>query len=82
MRGRRGSTRAFSGFTVLRPPFARRKRRRATLSYEGRGLGLIRRLSWKRARSAADLARIETVAPKGIAAGARYPEMAMRAIDA
>ncbi len=32
--------------------------------------------------TAADLARIEAVAPKGFAAGARYPEMAMRAIDA
>jgi aryl-alcohol dehydrogenase-like predicted oxidoreductase len=32
--------------------------------------------------SAADLARIEAVAPKGFAAGARYPETAMKAIDA
>ena len=31
--------------------------------------------------TADDLARIDAVAPKGIAAGARYPEMAMRAID-
>jgi len=30
----------------------------------------------------ADLARIEAVAPKGFTAGPRYPEMAMRAIDA
>ena len=32
--------------------------------------------------SPADLARIEAVAPKGFTAGPRYPEMAMRAIDA
>jgi aryl-alcohol dehydrogenase-like predicted oxidoreductase len=32
--------------------------------------------------SPADLARIEAVAPKGFAAGPRYPEMAMKAIDA
>jgi aryl-alcohol dehydrogenase-like predicted oxidoreductase len=32
--------------------------------------------------SASDLARIDTVPPKGIAAGPRYPEMAMKAIDA
>lgn len=31
--------------------------------------------------TADDLARIDAVAPKGITAGARYPEMAMRAID-
>ena len=31
--------------------------------------------------TAGDLARIDAVAPKGIAAGPRYPEMAMRAID-
>ncbi len=31
--------------------------------------------------SAGDLARIDAVAPKGIAAGPRYPEMAMKAID-
>lgn len=30
----------------------------------------------------ADLARIEAVAPKGFTAGPRYPEMAMKAIDA
>ncbi len=32
--------------------------------------------------TAGDLARIDGVAPKGIAAGPRYPEMAMKAIDA
>ncbi|MBK9089946.1 MAG: aldo/keto reductase [Holophagales bacterium] len=32
--------------------------------------------------SAGDIARIDAVAPKGIAAGPRYPEMAMKAIDA
>lgn len=32
--------------------------------------------------SPADLARIEAVAPKGFAAGPRYPEASMRAIDA
>jgi aryl-alcohol dehydrogenase-like predicted oxidoreductase len=32
--------------------------------------------------SAGDLARISAVAPKGVAAGPRYPEMAMKAIDA
>ena len=32
--------------------------------------------------SAGDLARIDAVAPKGVAAGPRYPEMAMKAIDA
>jgi aryl-alcohol dehydrogenase-like predicted oxidoreductase len=32
--------------------------------------------------SPADLARIDAVAPKGFAAGPRYPEMAMKAIDA
>ncbi len=32
--------------------------------------------------TAGDLARIDRVAPKGIAAGPRYPEMAMKAIDA
>ncbi len=32
--------------------------------------------------SADDLARIDAVAPKGFTAGARYPEMAMKAIDA
>lgn len=32
--------------------------------------------------SSADLARIEAVAPKGFTAGPRYPEMAMKAIDA
>jgi len=32
--------------------------------------------------SPADLARIEAVAPKGFTAGPRYPEMAMKAIDA
>ncbi len=32
--------------------------------------------------TAGDLARIDAVAPKGIAAGPRYPEMAMKAIDA
>lgn len=32
--------------------------------------------------SLADLARIEAVAPKGFTAGPRYPEMAMKAIDA
>ncbi len=31
--------------------------------------------------TAGDLARIDEVAPKGITAGARYPEMAMKAID-
>ena len=29
----------------------------------------------------ADLERIDSVAPKGVAAGARYPEMAMKALD-
>ena len=33
------------------------------------------------ALSPADLARIDAVAPKGFAAGPRYPEMAMKAID-
>jgi aryl-alcohol dehydrogenase-like predicted oxidoreductase len=32
--------------------------------------------------TAGDLARIDGVAPKGVAAGPRYPEMAMKAIDA
>ncbi len=32
--------------------------------------------------AAGDLARIDAVAPKGVAAGPRYPEMAMKAIDA
>jgi aryl-alcohol dehydrogenase-like predicted oxidoreductase len=32
--------------------------------------------------SAGDLARIDAVAPRGFTAGARYPEFAMRAIDA
>jgi aryl-alcohol dehydrogenase-like predicted oxidoreductase len=32
--------------------------------------------------STEDLARIDAVAPKGIAAGPRYPDMAMKAIDA
>ena len=32
--------------------------------------------------AADDLARIDAVAPKGVAAGPRYPEMAMKAIDA
>jgi aryl-alcohol dehydrogenase-like predicted oxidoreductase len=47
---------------------------RARLEENAGALGVV--LSFE------DLARIDAVAPKGIAAGPRYPEMAMKAIDA